>query len=148
MKKYTKVILLILWMGLIFYFSAQPSQESTIQTNVIVDMIYKIYTNVFGGKLDFNAFNGVWFKPVRKIAHFSEFAMLGVLAYINIKDYVKKNPIVISIIFSGIYAISDEIHQIYVPGRYCALVDMCIDVCGATFGILLIHLILVRWKKD
>lgn len=135
-------------MGIIFYFSAQPSQESTIQTNIVVDIIYKIYSNIFNGKLDFNTFNDFLFTPVRKIAHFSEYALLGVLAYINIKDYINKKPYIVSIIFSLLYAVSDEIHQIFVPGRYCALLDMVIDTCGATFGILIIHLILTRWKKD
>lgn len=148
MKKHIKLVLLILCMCVIFYFSAQPSQESTVQTNIVVDIIYRIYTNIFAGKLDFNTFNSYLFKPVRKLAHFSEYAMLGVLVYINVKDYIKKKPIIVSVIFSLLYAISDEIHQIFVPGRYCALLDMTIDVCGATFGILIIHLILTRWKKD
>lgn len=148
MKKYFKLVLLILWMGIIFYFSAQPSQESTIQTNIVVDVMYKIYCNIFGGKLDFNTFNGFLFKPVRKIAHFSEYALLGILAYINIKEYINRKPYIASIIFSLLYAISDEIHQIFVPGRYCAILDMAIDVCGATVGIFIIHLILTRWKRD
>ena len=148
MKKYLKPIVLILWMGLIFYLSAQPAKNSTLQTNIVVDIIYKIYSNIFNDKVDFITFNSFLFKPVRKIAHFLEYTVLGMLAYINFKDLTKKNTIVISIVFSVLYAISDEIHQMFVPGRYCALLDMFIDACGATLGIILIHLIITRWRKN
>ena len=46
------------------------------------------------------------------------------------------------------YATTDEIHQIFVPGRACTFVDMLIDLSGAIVGILFIHLILKRWEKQ
>ena len=39
-----------------------------------------------------------------------------------------------------IYAVSDEIHQAFVPGRSAQLSDVCIDACGAAIGLSLIHI--------
>lgn len=147
MKKVIKLILLVAWMSLIFYLSAQAANDSTITTNFVIDALYKIYS-LFSNKLDYVSFVELTFSPVRKIAHFTEFGILGVLSYINIREYKKDKVVLLSIVFSCLYAISDEVHQLFVPGRYCAIADMAIDTCGATIGILLIHLITKRWLKS
>ena len=36
----------------------------------------------------------------------------------------------------GVYAVSDEIHQYFVPGRACMLRDMLLDTCGSLAGIV------------
>lgn len=149
MKKYVKLGLLLLVMALIFFFSAQPADNSTVQTNFVIDILYSIYKGLFfNSELTVQEFTVALFKPVRKLAHFSEFALLGILAYLNINEYRKKNVVILSIVFSALYALTDEIHQIFVPGRACALFDMFIDTCGATFGIILIHLLVTRWIKE
>lgn len=149
MKKIIKLIMLLTCMGLIFYFSAQPDTNSTVQTNVVVDFLYKIYAFVFGGnRIDYLLFVDKYFAPTRKLAHFSEFALLGILIYINIIEYIDTNKVLYSIIFASLYSISDEIHQLFVPGRYCSIIDMSIDISGAVFGILFIHLLLKRWKRN
>lgn len=148
MKKTIKLILWIGIMGLIFYFSSQPSNDSTIQTNFIIDAIYKIYLTLAKvGAMSYERFVEVFFTPVRKLAHFSEFAVLGILTYLNIIEYHKNNAITISVIFVCLYAISDEIHQMFVPGRACMFMDVLIDCSGAIFGIFLIHLLMKRCLK-
>lgn len=146
MKKTIKLILLLCWMGLIFFLSAQVAEESTITTNFVIEILYKIYS-VFN-KVDMETFINSIFTPVRKIAHFSEFTILGVLIYLNLKEYRRNRVVLLSIAFSCLYAISDEIHQIFVPGRFCAIGDMLIDTCGAALGVLIIHLIVERWIKN
>lgn len=148
MKKYVKFGLLILWMALIFFFSSQVSDDSTVTTNIVINILYKIYCAFVSPPKDILTFTEIVFKPVRKIAHFSEFAILGLLAYINIKDFKTNKAIIYSALLCLIYSISDEIHQIFVPGRACTLIDVLIDFCGSIVGILFIHLILKRWKKD
>lgn len=148
MKKYIKFVLLILWMALIFFFSSQVSNDSTATTNIVIDMLYKIYRIFVIPPKDIATFTEMVFKPVRKLAHFAEFAILGLLIYINVKDLKTNKTILLSAILSFLYAVSDEIHQIFVPGRACTFVDMLIDLSGAIVGILFIHLILKRWKKQ
>lgn len=148
MKKCIKLVLLIAMMSLIFYFSSQVADESTVTTNGVIDIIYNAYHYIFkDNALSINEFTLKFFTPIRKLAHFSEFGLLGILAYINIKEYINKHHVLYSIIFSGLYAISDEVHQIFVPGRGCTLMDMLIDTSGATFAILLIHLISKKCLK-
>lgn len=148
MKKCIKFLILLAIMCMIFFFSAQPANDSTIQANFVVDIFYKLYL-LFVSKpsVEYTKFAEVFFTPVRKLAHFSEFMLLGIFAYLNIVEYKRNNYIFISLCFSIIYAISDEIHQIFVPGRACALLDVIIDSCGALVGIMLIHLVFKRWKR-
>lgn len=148
MKKYYKFGLLVLWMALIFFFSSQVSNDSTATTNIVINILYKIYCMFVSPPKDLLTFTEMVFKPVRKIAHFSEFAILGVLVYINVKDFKNNKTILLSCLISLIYAISDEIHQIFVPGRACTLIDVLIDFSGSLVGILFIHLMLKRWKKE
>ena len=42
---------------------------------------------------------------------------------------------IVSIVISVLYAVSDEIHQIFVPSRVGAVADVFIDSLGATLGI-------------
>lgn len=147
MKKYIKLVILVIWMGLIFFFSAQQANESTITTNVVVDLLYKIYSYFVSDKVDFNTFNVLLFAPTRKIAHFTEFAILGLLTYLNIKEYKNKKVLLISVLLASLYAISDEIHQIYVPGRYCDIKDMALDIFGVIIGVIFIHLFEKRCIK-
>ena len=46
-----------------------------------------------------------------------------------------------------IYAITDEIHQYFVPNRCCSLWDILIDSSGALFGVFLCHLVYTKWKR-
>ena len=47
---------------------------------------------------------------------------------------------VISIIATFIYALSDEIHQFFVPGRTCAFRDVLIDTIGGVTSILVLYI--------
>lgn len=148
MKKYVKFGLLLLWMAVIFYLSSQEANDSTATTNFVLDILYKGYCLLIKNPLDINNFAIMLFKPVRKIAHLSEFAILGILVYLVVKEYNNKHTIIIATALSLVYAISDEIHQIFVPGRACTLIDVLIDLSGAVIGILIIHLLLKRWEKE
>lgn len=145
MKKIVKALLLICWMGVIFFFSSQVKNDSIVSTNIVVDIFYKLVRMFMN--VDYNEFINVVFKPVRKIAHFSEFAILGLLIYINIIEYRKSNVLLLSIICSVIYATSDEVHQLFVSGRSFWIFDILIDSTGAIFGIVIAHLIMNRWKR-
>ncbi len=134
-------------MGIIFYFSAQPSDESIESTNIVVNVLYKM-CNVFSiNNFDVQAFSDKYFTIIRKIAHFTEFLVLGVLMYSNLKEYRVNKYLYLSMLLSIIYAISDEVHQIFVEGRYCSIKDILIDSCGAVSGIILIHLISKKCLK-
>lgn len=82
---------------------------------------------------------------IRKIAHFSIYTLVGFLlmalfsTYENIK---RKYQIYISAIMGILYAISDEIHQSFTPGRGPKITDVFIDSLGVFFGMAVILLII------
>ena len=142
-------MLLVLWMAMIFLMSAEPGAESTETSNLVAGIIYGFYDFVWHGAshLSESEFMALYLQPIRKLAHFTEFMILGILLYINIREYRKDKAFLYSLICSALYALSDEIHQLFVVNRYCSLKDMCIDTAGALFGICLCHLVYSRWKK-
>jgi len=68
---------------------------------------------------------------VRKIAHFSLYMLVGTLAMgifsVGISKFKNKNKIIFALLIGVIYAISDEIHQIYISGRTGLATDVLID---------------------
>jgi len=78
-----------------------------------------------------------------KIEHFTAYFFLGLLLSLTLllqnKYYkMKKYFVVFSGLIIGLYAALDEIHQLFVPGRDCDILDWTADMIGASLGILLI----------
>ena len=138
MKKKISILLVILWMLLIFIMSSANSTESNSQSNYIVDIIANI--------LNINNLNKLSY-IIRKLAHLSEYFILGMLTNNMVKIHNKKT--IISVIICILYAVSDEIHQSFVPGRSAQIIDILIDSIGATLGILLFNnkIVFNQFKK-
>jgi VanZ family protein len=77
---------------------------------------------------------------VRKCAHFTEFAILAILAYGALSKRTQK-PLPIwrsyaqALLIVILYAASDEFHQLFVPTREASVVDVLIDSVGGAFGL-------------
>jgi VanZ family protein len=73
---------------------------------------------------------------IRKLAHFTEFLILSVLLYRALRGGQRWNARAAGFAFTlaGVYAVSDEFHQWFVPGRTAAATDCLIDVSGAAAG--------------
>jgi len=132
-----KLILLIAWMILIFLLSNQPGSTSS---NTSSAFVIKIYELLHITSIDVNVFLKKYIGLIRKLAHFSEFFILAILSYINIKDY-SNNPLVYNLIFGLLYAISDEIHQLFIINRHCSIYDVGIDFLGTIISSILIHIL-------
>lgn len=132
---------------MIFAFSSESGSDSSSTSQMVVKMIYD-FLRIFIKNIDYSKFYNLAITPVRKLAHFSEFGLLGVMAYLNVKEYIKNNWIKYAFIFCAIYALSDEIHQLFVANRNCSLIDVTIDSLGSLCGILIIHFITRKWIKD
>lgn len=134
--RYIKLTLIIIWMIIIFMFSNQKSDDSTNLSNGLilktVRIIEKINHKTYSDEEILNKF----FVPVRKAAHFLIYLILGILVYLYIKDYSLKSTIFISIMICCMYACTDEIHQMFVAGRSCEIIDVGIDTIGSLLGIL------------
>lgn len=147
MRKIIKLILLILWMSLIFMFSSQNGSDSTETSSLVSKVLYVLIEFVFKGKYSLSEFVLKYMPIIRKLAHFSEYFILGVLAYLNVIEYSNKKEYLYAILFSVLYAISDEFHQLFVESRNGSIKDVLIDSLGVIIGVLICHMIFKRWKK-
>ena len=73
-----------------------------------------------------------------KMVHFLEFGMLGIFLYNAFRHTSPvKKPVLWSIAAGMIWGISDELHQLFVPGRMCSIWDFAADSAGiVTFVII------------
>ncbi|MFV8826431.1 VanZ family protein [Alkalihalobacterium sp. APHAB7] len=124
----------IAWMALIFYLSHQPatvsSELSSEITEVIVQIIEIVAPNT---QFEFGNLNHL----VRKNAHFFAYLVLGLLT-INALRRSGSNgyrSMGVALVICILYAISDEVHQLFVPGRSGEVRDVLIDTAGASVGI-------------
>lgn len=77
--------------------------------------------------------------------HFYVFLSLSTFLLISLTKGKNKKSILIAIIIAIIYAISDEVHQFFVPGRAFAISDILTDSAGILFAAILYSLL--RFKE-
>ena len=117
MKKYYAIALnwlaVLLWLGVIYYFSSQPNLKSELEP--IWDLIF------------------------RKIAHLAEFFVLAYLLYRSLSSngLKGKNLLLISFFLSLTFAVFDEWHQSQVAGRSASPVDVLVDSVGILFFVIM-----------
>ena len=137
-KKSIKWILVILWMGLIFYLSSRDRDESTNQSRSVVNQtkIVEIYEQKN------NVDNETALEDVdrifRKSAHAIVYLILSVLLCSALNEYnlSVNNILLISFIICFIYSCSDEAHQLLVSGRSGEIRDVLIDNIGTILGLI------------
>ncbi len=109
--------LLMLWMGVIFFFSSMPGAVSG------TDMPFALLLE-------------------RKGAHVFEYFVLVLLALNSfLLTYSKERfgfSVILSATLSLLYAFSDETHQLFVPGREGKLSDVGIDAIGIAIGVIVV----------
>ena len=128
------LVILLAVMAAIFLFSAQSAEESKTLSNGLLDRLGKYLSFL------------PWFRAdagnrIRKLAHFAEFSCLGLASFLFFGElfFFGKERLrcifAYSSVFCFLYSCSDEIHQIFVPGRSCEWKDILIDSSGALLGI-------------
>ncbi len=143
---------LLAWMGIIFWFSAQPATESEEISGSVSYRVVETCNRIFDKNMT-EATISSWAKridyPIRKIAHMTEYAILAVLTGVCILGYrnLGKKTYLSALFFSAGYAVTDEIHQLYVAGRAGRFSDVCIDTVGAAMGLLLFGIVLKLAKS-
>ncbi len=135
-RKVLSWLMVILWMWLIFFQSHKPATESNSLsrgvTEVIVETVEKIDPDI---DIDIRSFNHI----LRKNAHFFSYLILAILVANALKSSGLNGYrlMALAILICVIYAISDEFHQLFVPGRGGQIKDVIIDSVGALVGILI-----------
>lgn len=156
------LVLMLLWMALIFFYSSRQADVSAEDSGRIGMTIGRIFISdfeewpedeqqVFAARID---------HPVRKTAHAAEYAVLGFLAAGACAGAAgtERNAgrvessgasgrtgegarrkflkgMLLPWLIASLYAASDEIHQLFVPGRSGQLSDVILDSAGALAGV-------------
>lgn len=144
------IFFVILWMSAIFALSAQDATESASLSGSLKYKLFSVFYPDFDQMTDAEQQELLSDFPIRKIAHFSAYFLLGVLTFNALVTYRKitlKLRCFFSVAICVLYAISDEIHQYFVQGRSCELRDILIDSCGALLAIGIVILFCRLSKK-
>lgn len=135
MKSDKKVIFswaaVFICMAVIFILSAQKGDDSqNLSDRLII---------IFGLELSSDF--------VRGCAHFLEYAGLSVLVYNALYQSCGCAKPVLSVVISSLYAVTDEVHQLFVEGRACQLTDIITDSFGAITGVAVLSVLIIMFKK-
>lgn len=133
--------LLLLLYSVIFQFSAQDAQESGSLSQCFSAECVKILDSLSGAHWSHGRMIELaeYFEhPIRKLAHFSEYACMGILVYTLWSQWMRRGRglYALTIVWIFLSAACDEFHQYFVPGRYASFTDVLLDTCGGAFGML------------
>ncbi len=151
-KRFLYLIPVIIWMIFIFYMSGKTGQESSGQSGkislFITDLLEKVRQD---SPQEMQNLQDILELVIRKAAHMTEYAILFLLSYLAmVKISMSQSRFYnrsIAVLISLLYACSDEMHQLLVPGRSGKMIDVGIDMAGVL--IVLICMILsknTKWK--
>lgn len=145
-------LLAVLVMLGIFLFSSQSADESSATSGKVINLVFKIF---YSGYEDIapieqaelvSSYQGL----IRAAAHGTIYLVLGFLLQGAVLQLEWKKPFpkaFCTLFVVVLYAISDEIHQYFVPGRAFQLIDLGVDTLGAAVGILLFLTLLWVYKR-
>ena len=83
---------------------------------------------------------GWWSGALSWIAHFTEYAILASLLWLALRSSpsLARHATAIAFVLTALYALSDELHQSFVPGRTPDARDWLVDLAGAVLAIWLL----------
>lgn len=150
--------LTLLWMLFIFMMSSAGKDESNTQSGAVCEIICEVFVEGYEEMPEEDRIRlqeKISF-PVRKGAHLSEYAVLGALmtvtaAFWRREETNTRTTQVLPVLGAGfLYAVSDEMHQAFVPGRSGEPRDVLIDTFGVLIGICIVRVCLYARarKKD
>jgi len=122
---------LLLWAAFIFATSANPQPYQLLPANWMQPINPANHTSLS------------WDEVLGRFSHAGEYAVLGLMAARAIAWKSRAKPIQLAMAWAGstLYGLSDEIHQMYVPGRTFQLGDLVLDMIGAFLGIFLFFIV-------
>lgn len=124
------------WAVLIFFMSSNTSTGLN-QGLGFFSSIYRAMQDLQAGIL------GPGVDVLSSIAHFCEYTMFGVLLANALCSHMPlRRACLIAIACGSLYGVSDEIHQLFVPGRMCDPVDWIVDTAGAALGSSVVYAVL------
>ncbi|MFX4261146.1 VanZ family protein [Pelotomaculum propionicicum] len=128
------------WLTIIFVFSSQPATQSDRLSIRVTEVIIQKVCQVIQLNIESSAIADLAKElnhMVRKFAHASAYFILGILMVNALRRSGLSGirMVIIALSICTLYAVSDEIHQLFVPGRSAQIGDVFIDSAGAILGL-------------
>lgn len=136
-----KSCFLFIWMVIIFLLSNQKGSDSSNLSNGMLYTIFKTFS------LANSLINDYLFVLIRKLAHFTEYLILGILVLNLLKEFKIKNIFIISAYTCLLYATIDEIHQLFINSRSGSIIDVMIDFFGVLVGLFIYYRVM-KYKEN
>ena len=129
-------------MILIFWFSNQNGTISSEMSDGLISEVVKFIEIILKNSLDNEKIIETFVFLIRKVAHFFLYFVLGILWMNLLKEHRVSlgKQVIYSLLFCIMYACSDEIHQLFIPGRSGNIIDTMIDTTGSLCSIITIYL--------
>ena len=125
----------VLWVAFIFARSLKAADESTAESAWVLDLVRIILPSA---SMHF----------VRKLAHFTEYFILGALLFASMQSFgARKLAMVLPAAGCMAVAVTDELLQTLSPGRSCQISDMLLDTAGGICGMLICALAVYLVRK-
>ena len=142
-------ILIVLWCSLIFSMSSETADMSAERSKGITNNVSRYLLSLFGIEECTPQLLGLFKFIVRKTAHVFLYFILAIMSSLFVYTYKISFELryIFSFAFCVLYAVSDEIHQLFVEGRSGSGIDVLIDSIGIVFGILLVRSIYHIYKS-
>lgn len=138
-------------MAVVFWHSSRTAPESTAQSETFAENIFSFFSPSFSaldeaGKMSILSATQ---HLVRKSAHFLAYFALGFTCFgaLNTYGIKRSTKFFASGLICLVYAVSDEVHQLFVPGRAGRLTDVLIDLSGALSAIGIYILLSILYNK-
>jgi len=130
-------ILTLLWIGVIFTFSLSSGADSSLQSGMIVSIVRSAFSVLH---IPTEGYNLVFW--IRKLAHFTEYFILGLMMVNTVRSIDKKY--LYGLVF--LVPVIDESIQYFTPGRAMSVIDMGIDASGLLLGIVFLSTVYAKLK--
>ena len=138
-NKIISIILLILWLSLIFFFSNQNGELSSNSSSFVVNLVNE-FLQLFNPKIDISIYPVTVF-IIRKLAHMFLYFILYLLTYYLMYQFNIKKRFILSLLFCIFYAATDEVHQLFINERSGQITDVLVDTLGSIIAIIFLKLV-------
>lgn len=139
MRKIASLSLLILWLVIIFSFSSDNGDKSSSLSDNVIKFVVRTFTSIEDDSEEMESIVNKYSFPVRKLAHFTEYFILGVITLNFFVSFgINKRVLIYTSIFCILAASLDEFHQTFVDGRSGNISDVLLDSSGSLIGAYLV----------
>lgn len=132
-RRYIWVVVTALYVLFIFSNSMQPADISSIESGSVLVLVQRFLAAVGAGQV------GITEHIIRKLAHFTEYTVYGVLLSQCFRRFAAKadRQVLQKILLGFLVPFLDETIQLFVEGRSGQISDVWLDCAGVLFGTIL-----------